>query len=113
DDGMTLPLLAAGGTGVISVAANVVPRRTVGLVEAALDNDYERARRLHHQLGPLFRALFVETNPIPVKEALHYRNDYPPHLRSPLSRLRDEHREPLRSVLDELSARPAPAEVAE
>jgi 4-hydroxy-tetrahydrodipicolinate synthase len=111
DDAMTLPVLSVGGQGVISVAANVEPERTTGLVHAALAGDYERARRLHQDLGPLFRALFRESNPIPVKEALHHREDYPPHLRSPLTRLSEPLREDLYAVLDDLAERPEPAEV--
>jgi len=104
DDGMTLPVVAAGGTGCISVAANVEPRRCVGLVHAALDGDLGRARELHHELGPLFRGLFFETNPIPVKAAMAMRGYAPEHLRSPLSPLAAEYREELQSILDELEA---------
>ncbi|MFT4889307.1 MAG: 4-hydroxy-tetrahydrodipicolinate synthase [Halobacteriales archaeon] len=109
DDGMTFPVLAVGGAGVISVAANVEPERTAAMVHAALDGDVDRARELHHDLGPLFRALFHETNPIPVKEALHYRENYPPHLRQPLTPLREAYRDDLHAVLDELAERPLPA----
>jgi 4-hydroxy-tetrahydrodipicolinate synthase len=111
DDGMTYPVLSVGGHGAISVAANVEPERTTAMAHAALAGEHDRARDLHHELGPLFRALFVETNPIPVKEALHYREGYPPHLRSPLSRLAEEHRDELRDILDALAERPT-AEVA-
>ncbi|WP_254861993.1 4-hydroxy-tetrahydrodipicolinate synthase [Halovivax gelatinilyticus] len=100
DDALTLPICSVGGTGTISVVANVEPARTVAMVEAALDGEYERARGRHHELGPLYRALFVETNPIPVTEALAIREDFPPHLRPPLSRLAPEHREELRAVLE-------------
>jgi 4-hydroxy-tetrahydrodipicolinate synthase len=113
DDALTLPVLSVGGTGTISVAANVEPERTVAMVEAALDGDYERARRLHHELGPLVRALFAETNPIPVKEALHLREDAPPHLRSPLTRLDDDRRAALAGVLADLADGPESAEVAD
>ncbi len=108
DDALTLPVVAVGGRGVVSVAADVEPRRTTAMVHAALDGDYERARELHHRLGPLFRALFVETNPIPVKEALHRREGHPPHLRPPLSRLDEDHRDDLAGVLADLADRPAP-----
>jgi 4-hydroxy-tetrahydrodipicolinate synthase len=86
------------------VVANVEPERTCALVQAALDDDYERARELHHELGPLTRELFVETNPIPVKEALHIRGHAPPHLRLPLTRLSDEYVEPLADVLADLDS---------
>jgi 4-hydroxy-tetrahydrodipicolinate synthase len=99
DDGMTLPMLSVGGAGCISVAANIEPERTCAMVGAALAEDYERARAIHHELGDLFRALFVETNPIPVKEAMRIRGYGPAHLRSPLTRLSDEHLDRLRDVL--------------
>lgn len=70
DDFTTLGFLAQGGHGVISVASNVNPLRMSALVEATLRGDLETARRLHFQLYGLFQALFVESNPIPVKYAL-------------------------------------------
>ena len=102
DDAMTLPIIAVGGAGTISVSANIEPERTCAMVGAALDGDYERARDLHHELGPLFRELFVETNPIPVKEAMEIRGYGPARLRSPLSRLSEEYREDLADVLADL-----------
>jgi 4-hydroxy-tetrahydrodipicolinate synthase len=112
DDGLTLPTLSVGGTGAISVTANVEPERTCAMVGAALEGDYERARELHHELGPLFRALFVESNPIPVKEALSIRGHGEPVLRSPLSRLSEEHRADLEEILADLEE-PAPEVEAE
>jgi len=112
DDGMTLPMLSVGGTGVISVAANVEPERTCAMVGAALAGDFERAREIHHRLGPLFRALFVESNPIPVKEAMGIRGYSPAHVRSPLSRLSEEHTDELERVLDDLAAETADYEGA-
>ena len=104
DDGMTLPMLSVGGTGAISVAANVEPERTCAMVGAALAGDYERAREIHHRLGPLFRELFVETNPIPVKEAMQIRGYSSARMRSPLTRLAEEHRDGLQAVLDDLES---------
>ena len=102
DDGMTLPVVATGGTGCISVAANVEPERTVAMVHAALADEMDRARELHYELGPLFRALFVRTNPIPIKEAMAMRDHHPRTMRSPLSLLDDDSREHLREVLADL-----------
>jgi 4-hydroxy-tetrahydrodipicolinate synthase len=102
DDGLTVPILSIGGDGVISVSANVEPRRTVEMVHAALDDDIATARRLHHELGPLFRALFVETNPIPVKEAMEIRGYGPATLRPPLTRLSEAHVRDLEAVLADL-----------
>ncbi|TKR26020.1 4-hydroxy-tetrahydrodipicolinate synthase [Natronomonas salsuginis] len=102
DDALTLPIIAQGGTGCISVSANVEPERTVALVGAALENDFDRARELQYELGDLFRTLFVETNPIPINEAMEIRGIHSATMRSPLSPLQPEHRERLEAVLDEL-----------
>ncbi|MFW5937670.1 MAG: 4-hydroxy-tetrahydrodipicolinate synthase [Halanaeroarchaeum sp.] len=102
DDGMTVPIVSAGGTGVISVAANVEPERVSRMTWAALDGRLDDARDLHQELGPLFRTLFVETNPIPVKEAMAIRGYGPADLRLPLTRLREEHRVELEAVLADL-----------
>jgi 4-hydroxy-tetrahydrodipicolinate synthase len=110
DDGMTLPILSVGGTGVISVSANVEPERMVALVHAALDDEFERAREIHHDLGPLFRQLFVETNPIPVNEAMAIRGYGPARMRSPLSRLSEAHADRLREILADLERTPVEAD---
>ncbi|ADJ16145.1 4-hydroxy-tetrahydrodipicolinate synthase [Halalkalicoccus jeotgali] len=106
DDAMTLPTLSVGGTGTISVVANVEPERTCAMVGAALAGDYERARSLHHELGPLMRGLFAESNPIPVKEAMAIRGHCEPHLRSPLSRASAGVREDLERLLSDLEPTP-------
>ncbi|GGM29483.1 4-hydroxy-tetrahydrodipicolinate synthase [Haloarcula argentinensis] len=113
DDGMTLPVLSVGGTGCISVSANIEPERTCAMVGAALSGDFERARAIHHELGPLFRAMFVETNPIPVKEAMRIRGYGPAYLRSPLTRLSEEHLDHLRDVLATLETEDLEDEYAE
>lgn len=99
NDGETLPILSMGGTGCISVAANVEPRRTCELVDAALDGDYDHAREVHHELGPLFRALFVETNPAPVTAAMEMRGHGNGNVRPPLAPLTPENHEQLQAVL--------------
>lgn len=104
DDAMTLPTLSVGGTGTISVVGNVEPERTCAMVGAALSGDYERARSLHHELGPLMRTLFAESNPIPVKEAMAIRGHCNPHLRSPLSRASEEVRGRLEELLTNLDS---------
>jgi 4-hydroxy-tetrahydrodipicolinate synthase len=109
DDAMTLPIVATGGTGTISVSANVEPARTCALVGAAVSGDFERAREYHHELGRLFRALFVVTNPIPVKEAMAIRGHYDSaRMRPPLSRMDEENLDHLREVLADLAAVPSP-----
>ncbi|MFB6232868.1 MAG: 4-hydroxy-tetrahydrodipicolinate synthase [Haloarculaceae archaeon] len=102
NDGETLPILSVGGTGCISVAANVEPERMGEMVRAALDGDYGDARRRHHELGVLFRALFWETNPIPVKAAMEIRGHMSATVRPPLTDLGEDHREALATVLADL-----------
>jgi len=99
NDGETLPILSVGGTGCISVAANLEPALVGELVGAALAGDYRRARALNHHLGPLFRALFRETNPVPVKAALAMRGHGGDRVRQPLTPLAPEYREDLATVL--------------
>ena len=84
DDSLTFPILAVGGVGVISVVANVAPKRSAAAVGAALRGDWDEARRLHFDLLPLMRALFVETNPVPVKAALSMMGFCRDDLRLPL-----------------------------
>jgi len=113
DDGLTLPTLSVGGHGAISVVANVEPERTCAMVGAALEGDYAFARALHHELAPLTRQLFVETNPIPVKAAMEIRGYAPGRIRSPLTELSGEHREELATRLAELDGEPATPDEAE
>ncbi|GAB7095069.1 4-hydroxy-tetrahydrodipicolinate synthase [Halolamina litorea] len=102
DDGLTLPICSLGGTGTISVVANVEPERTGAMVGAATADDIGRARDLHYELAPLIRELFAETNPIPVKEAMAIREGHPPHVRSPLTRLSEDLRADLTDALADL-----------
>jgi 4-hydroxy-tetrahydrodipicolinate synthase len=99
DDNITLPLLAIGGSGVVSVIANIVPRETADLVHAALDGDWKRARDLHYRLFPLARAAFLETNPIPIKEAMAMAGMIEPEFRLPMCRMSDANRDKLRAIL--------------
>jgi 4-hydroxy-tetrahydrodipicolinate synthase len=108
DDALTLPILAIGGRGCISVTANVEPERVCAMVGAALSDDYDLAREIHHELGPLNRALFAETNPIPVKTALSIRGHMSDRMRSPLSPLTEANRTELEGVLATLESATAP-----
>ena len=85
DDTLTLPLMAVGGKGVISVIANIVPKDVVEITHAALNGDWKRAREMHLRLFPLCQAMFYETNPIPVKTAMGLLGMISPELRLPLS----------------------------
>jgi 4-hydroxy-tetrahydrodipicolinate synthase len=99
DDSLTLPLMAVGGHGVISVIANIVPRDVAEMTHAALDDDWKRARDLHYRLYPLAKAAFLETNPIPIKEAMAMAGMIEPEFRLPMCRMGEANRERLRAVL--------------
>jgi 4-hydroxy-tetrahydrodipicolinate synthase len=70
DDALILPLTSMGGDGVISVVSNLLPAKVKALTKVALDGDFEKARSLHYELLPFIKAAFVETNPVPIKQAL-------------------------------------------
>jgi len=99
DDNLTLPIIALGGNGVVSVASNIVPKRVIELVNFALKGNWGEARKCHYRLLPLFKALFLETNPIPIKTALAMKNIIKEVFRSPLGTMESENREKLREVL--------------
>ena len=101
DDPLTLPMMALGGKGVITVTANVAPADMATMVSAALKGDYEQARKLHFKLTPLFSALFLETNPIPVKAALAMMGKMSEEVRLPLTPLAEEYRPKLREALQQ------------
>ncbi len=101
DDVITLPLVAAGGQGVISVTSNVAPARMVELTDALGANDLPRARRVHLGLMPLFRTLFLEVNPIPVKTALAIMGRCTDELRLPLTPMTAKNRALLEATLRE------------
>jgi 4-hydroxy-tetrahydrodipicolinate synthase len=99
DDSLTVPLMAVGGRGVISVLANFMPREVAELTHSALDGDWKRARELHWRLFPICRAMFVETNPIPVKEAMAMLGLIRAEWRLPMCPMSDANRDRLRKVL--------------
>jgi len=99
DDSLTLPMMAVGGKGVITVTANLVPSEMAGLVTAFASGKIDESRRIHFRLSPLFAALFLETNPIPVKEALGMMGKIDPELRLPLCPMGQDTREKLAGVL--------------
>ena len=100
DDSVTLPLLALGGTGVVSVVANIAPAAMSDLVTAFHAGDIGRARELHHQIFGLCRAMFIETNPIPVKTAAGMLGLCSDELRLPLVALSEGNRAKLKAALD-------------
>lgn len=103
DDALTLPMMAVGGKGVITVTANIMPAEMADLVKAFAEGKIEDARRIHFKLSPLFAALFFETNPIPVKEALSLMGKIDPELRLPLCPMAQDTREKLIQALKDAS----------
>jgi len=99
DDSLTLPMMAVGAQGVISVASNVVPREVTDMVRAALNGDFATAGKLHAKLFPLFKDLFIETNPIPVKAALAMAGKIEETYRLPLVPMADNNKATLRKTL--------------
>jgi 4-hydroxy-tetrahydrodipicolinate synthase len=102
DDNLTFPLMALGGTGVISVASNLVPERMKALTQAARAGQWDKARSLHYELLPLFKAIFIETNPIPIKAAMAMKGHGKEVYRLPMCPMSDENRKALQAVLEQL-----------
>ena len=102
DDALTLAMMEKGATGVISVAANVIPRAIADLCAAAAAGDAKKARRLHDRHLPLMEALFIETNPVPVKTALRLMGRGTGEVRLPLWAMSESNEEKLRRALADL-----------
>ena len=102
DDALTVPLIALGASGVMSTCSNIVPREMHDMADAALAGDFAKAREIHYRLLPLMRALFVETNPIPVKQALAFMGKCANELRMPLLPMTAGPAERLRIAMKEL-----------
>jgi len=101
DDSLTLPVLSIGGTGVISVVANITPKDSANLVRDFQKGNIKKAQELHYRLLPLIKALFIETNPIPVKTAMGMMGLCEPDLRLPMTAMLPENAEKLRKALKE------------
>jgi 4-hydroxy-tetrahydrodipicolinate synthase len=99
DDPLTLPMMALGAKGVITVTANIAPADMAVMVEACRAGQWQEARRLHYKLSPLFAALFYETNPIPVKEPLAMMGKIDGELRLPLCPMASDTRDKLARAL--------------
>ncbi|MBD3426316.1 MAG: 4-hydroxy-tetrahydrodipicolinate synthase [Candidatus Omnitrophica bacterium] len=99
DDSMTLPFMSVGAKGVVSVAANVVPGRVHELTQSFMDGDLQRSRQIHYALQDLCKAMFIETNPIPVKTALSLMGMVNAEWRMPLCEMGSESRKKLEGVL--------------
>ncbi len=104
DDEVTLPMLALGADGLISVVSNVVPRLMTELVRKGREGDVSGAREIHQRVLPWLRAAFLESNPIPVKAALAMMGRFENVLRSPLVTLEPRHEDAVRTALREVGA---------
>ena len=89
DDGLTLPLIAAGGDGIISVASNMIPSLMHDLAQAGLDGDFKKAREIHYRLAPFFKAEFCDGNPSSIKYAMNVKGMAAGSLRLPLVEVTD------------------------
>jgi len=107
DDALTLPIMAAGGDGVVSVVSNATPRLMARLVDMCASGDFSGARQLAMRLTPWFEAAFIDSNPIPVKAALAMMGRIQNRLRLPLVPLTDQHNAPLKAALAAAGAIPA------
>ena len=101
DDALTLPILGIGGTGIISVVANIVPKDVADMVKFFEEGDMEEAQDMHYKLLPLIKAMFIETNPIPVKTAMGLMGLCQPDLRLPMCEMMPENKEKLVKALKE------------
>ncbi|PWB86803.1 4-hydroxy-tetrahydrodipicolinate synthase [Methanobrevibacter thaueri] len=99
EDSLTLPLMAVGATGVISASANIDAKRMVLMVDSILNDDYTRAMELHYEMVELIRALFIESNPVPVKTAMNLMGLPSGPLRQPLAEMLPENLEVLKKAL--------------
>jgi 4-hydroxy-tetrahydrodipicolinate synthase len=102
DDAFTLPLAAMGGDGIISVISNLVPARVKALTKACLEGNFEEARKIHFELLPLIKAAFIETNPIPIKQAMRWAGLPAGPARLPLGKLDSKSEAPIRAAMEKL-----------
>ena len=102
DDAMALPLIAVGGTGIVSVVSNEAPSMMSAMINAALAGNFEKAKELHYRLLPLMNINFIESNPIPVKAALAMMGLIEENYRLPLVRITAASREKLAKVVEEV-----------
>ena len=102
DDAFTLPLVALGGDGVISVISNLVPARVKALTRACLEGDFKEARKIHFELLSFTKAAFIETNPVPIKQAMAWAGLPAGPVRLPLGRLDPKNEAPLKAAMEKL-----------
>jgi 4-hydroxy-tetrahydrodipicolinate synthase len=109
DDAVTLPVIAVGGVGIISVASNEIPREMAEMTRAALNNDWEAARRLHRKYLPLMQGNFIESNPLPVKAVLAMMGKIQEVYRLPLLPMKRDTRSRLQRIATEVGLISKPA----
>ena len=102
DDALTFPLMALGGEGVISVTSNCAPKQMMEMVNSALAGDFVKAREMHFKMIPLFNAMFLEPNPIPIKAAMDIMGKPSGELRMPLMDMTSENRKLLENTMRQL-----------
>lgn len=102
DDNLAFPLTALGGKGVISVASNVIPDKMMEMISAALNDDIVKGRILHYSLLPLFKGLFLETNPIPIKYAMFLKGMIEESYRLPLCSMSKENKQTFQEMFSKL-----------
>lgn len=100
DDGMTLPVMKIGGKGIISVVSNLVPKDVCALVQACEQKDFVKAQQINDKLAPLVNSMFIETNPIPVKQAMDWSGLFGGGYRLPLCEMTQENKAKLRQALE-------------
>lgn len=101
DDGLTLPFMSVGAAGVVSVFSNLFPTEMCALVRACESGDFKSAENLHRKMGPLFKDLFIEPNPVPAKTALAWRGVMSGEVRLPLCEMTEANQARLRKTIEE------------
>ena len=105
DDSLTLPFMAVGAAGVVSVASNLFPSEVCALARACESGDLKSAEKSHRKLLPLFKDLFIEPNPVPVKTALGWRGAMSPEVRLPLCEMSEANQARLRKTLEDFESK--------
>lgn len=103
EDSLTFPMMAMGAKGVISVVANVAPKKMAQMCHAVLDNDMLLGRKLHYELLDLCKGVFFETNPIPAKKAAYMMGLVENEIRLPLVEMTKENTQKLKSIMEKLN----------
>jgi len=102
NDSDTLAVMKLGGVGIISVISNIVPEKVVKMVESFRSGDVKKAEKIDRELSPLYKVLFIETNPVPVKMAMNWMGMAAGGVRLPLVELEQENQKKLRKVLADM-----------